>query len=185
LRLQVQAIAVLAACALLAQPATAGTNPLAEADNGKLACFRPDRELKTCWIIAAFTKTGDGTYLAAQRSRASNTTDYEMRGQYTYFLKDDRFCYLSNKEDIAKTQFFHLGDEVLHQDLEVLQHIVEQQQKENFGKTWCYAAGNPGADGVIPVASYLDGVQDPSFKTVDKLIWVTPEDGYRLRPTPD
>jgi hypothetical protein len=186
LRPQVQAIAALALTGLILMspaPAIAEDYPLAAADQGKNACYKPNMDKRTCWVISAYKKRDDGTYEASTKARFHNTTDYESRTTAIISIKAGRLCNTLDKSRIDQARFFHLGDEVIKQDLEDLRAQVIDQLKSKFGKEYCDELTAADANGQIKITSYIDGEQQNSGVTQDTMIWVSPDDGYKLRST--
>jgi hypothetical protein len=188
LRPQVQAIAALALAGLvlaIPSPAASEDNPMAPAEQGKLACYKPNVERKTCWVIIALKSLGDGKYETKVRARFHNTSDYETRYTTTMEWKDGRFCNKLDKAQYERAQFFHLGDEVIKQDLEDLRNSILDQAKNDFGKEFCDSYEAPDAKGLIKLKAYVDGVEQAPGTSIETMMWISPDDGYKLRPSPE
>jgi hypothetical protein len=164
-----------------AGPAVAEDNFLAPAEQGKIACFKPNPDKKTCWVISVYKKLDDGKYQTSDRARFRNTSDYEIRSSSILTIKNGRLCGIVEKSDFDQARFFHLGDEVIKQDLEDLRAQVEEQFKEKFGKEYCSAFSAPTAEGLITVTNFVDGTEVPQGTSLTTMIWITHDDGYKLR----
>ena len=181
---QVQDIAAIACLGFFlagAGPALADDNPLAPAEQGKIACFKPKVEAKTCWGIIRYKKLEDSNYEASARVRFRNTTDFEMRSTSTVTLKSNRVCSILNKAEFNGAHFFHLGDEVIKQDLDDLRAQVEDQFQNRFGKEYCDELTAPAADGMIKITTYVDGTALLPGSGMETMMWISPDEGYKLR----
>ena len=177
----IAAIAFLGFFLLGAGPALAGDNPLVPAEQGKIACFRPKVEAKTCWGILRYKKLEDLKYEVSARVRFRNTTDFEMRSTSTVKLKSNRICSVLDKAEFDGAHFFHLGDEVIKQDLDDLRAQVEDQFANKFGKEYCDEFAAPAADGVIKITTYVDGTPLLPGSGMETMMWILPDQGFKLR----
>ena len=181
---QVQDIAAIACLAFFlagAGPALADENPLAPAEQGKIACFKPKVEAKTCWGILRYKKLEGLKYEVSARVRFRDTTDFEMRSTSTVTLKANRICSVLDKAELDRAHFFHLGDEVIKQDLDDLRAQVEDQFQNRFGKEYCDELTAPAADGMIKITTYVDGTALLPGSGMETMKWISSDEGYKLR----
>jgi hypothetical protein len=182
--MQVQDIAAIACLGFFlagAGSVLAEDNPLAPAEQGKIACFKPKVGAKTCWGILRYKKLQDLKYEVATRARFRNTTDFEMRSTSTVTLKANRICSILVKAELDGAHFFHLGDEVIKQDLDDLRAQVEDQFQNRFGVEYCDEFTAPAADGLIKITTYVDGTPLLPGSGMETMKWVSPDEGYKLR----
>ena len=181
---QVQVIAAMACLGFFLAGtghALAYENPMGPAEQGKIACFKPKVEAKTCWGILRYKKLDVLKYEVSARVRFRNTTDFEMRSTSAVTLKANRICSVLDKAELDGAHFFHLGDEVIKQDLDDLRAQVEDQFQNRFGKEYCDELTAPAADGMIKITTYVDGTAILPGSGMEAMKWISPDDGYKLR----
>ncbi|MDE2385503.1 MAG: hypothetical protein KGO53_12885 [Alphaproteobacteria bacterium] len=162
----------------------AADNPLAPAEQGKRACLEPDTQAKTCWTIASYSKMADGIYQVTQKTGIRNTTDFEIRTIYITKLKDGQICQTVEPDYLDNAKFYHMGDEMLRQDLANIRAIAAENMKNVIGKEVCMTLGAAAADGAQEFSVTIAGTPEKlDSNRHHKLLWVTPDDGYHLLRT--
>jgi len=162
--------------ALLISANVVSANPLARAEKGQLQCYRPDVARKTCQSIAAYQRTGPGTYDNKAVIPLGNGATLETRTPVT--LKDGAVCGFIRAEDLmAGTIRVH--DQILpaEQAKPILQQIA-QAQAPLADKEICTEYEPLGADFTTKVT--IAGADQPDQRITVK--WIEPSDGYTVTP---
>lgn len=168
-------LSVIVAAAVGASGA-ASANPLTLAEKGQLQCYRPDLQKKTCQSIAAYHRTGPGTYdnTALIPIGASATLETHT----PVVIKGSAVCgFIRVQDTIAGT--VRVSGQVL--DAERAKPVLErlaQAMAPLVGKEICTKYELAGTDFVakISIGGSYRSDQDERVK------WISPADGYTVAP---
>lgn len=168
-------LSLFVAAAVGASGATSA-NPLVLAEGGKLQCYRPDVQKKTCQSIAAYRRSGPGTY--------DNTAlipvgpDATLETHTPVVIKGHAVCgFIRSQDTIAG--MLRVGGQVLAPEKAkpILERIA-QAMAPMADKEICTTYEPAGTDFMAKVSiggSYRSD-QDETVK------WISPADGYTVTP---
>lgn len=152
------------------------SNPLALAEKGKLQCYRPDVQKKTCQSIASYALIGPGTY--DNRALVAVSNEATLETHTPVVIKGDAVCgYIRAQDMTAGT--IRLGGEVVAPDRAkpVLERIA-QSVASFANKEVCTRYEPSGSDFTAKVS--IGGAYRPDQDVTVK--WILPSDGYTVTP---
>jgi hypothetical protein len=151
-------------------------NPLVLAEGGMLQCYRPDIRKKTCQSIAAYRRTGPGTYDNAAVIPVG--ADVTLETHTPVVIKGSAVCgFIRGQDAIAGT--LRVGGRVL--DPEMAKPILEriaQAMAPMADKEICTRYEPVGTDFVAKIS--IGGSYRPDQDETVK--WIGPADGYTVTP---
>ena len=150
--------------------------PLTPALSGKLQCYQPNLETKTCASLAGYTPNKDGSFANQAAVRLSASPLLIWSSETTVVIKSGAVCGRTLKKDIGASQFLLAGKAVVGEQLIALRDLVTAAFAPMLEREICttYVPEKYGLTAVVRV----DGVADPKLN--QPVIWVSPEDHYRL-----
>jgi len=152
--------------------------PITPASQGQLQCYEPDTVRKTCQSLAGY-KLGTGgvienvaIVLVSQNPPISMTTNAPVS------IKATQVCGYIRPADIEAAAFAVSGHPATPSQTARLRQHMQLGMKGLFGHEIC-TAYVPGGDKLVAKET-IDGTPQPSMD--QKVIWVSPEDGYKVGP---
>jgi hypothetical protein len=168
---------MLFALALLAASADAYPTPLTPAASGQMQCYVPS-DHKTCASIATYTANGDGTFANGAQILLSKQPVVVMQTTTPVTIKAGAVCGAVTKASIANAGLTVNGQAVpADKAAPVLQQIAGSLGSvidHEICTTYV-----PDGTGFVAKAS-MDGKPQPAQD--QKVIWVSPSDGYTVAP---
>lgn len=161
--------------ALAAAP-QAAPDPLAPARAGKVQCVSPNREKKTCLAIASFTVGPNGTFASVVRVQINPTPPIVMETRTNGTTEGNGTCNIIRAEDYAAATFTMNGAPMDEAIAATIRPQVTGVIAPMVGKKGC-SHERPEGDMIVSEVT-LDGVAHPEM--TQKLIWVSPSEGYTL-----
>ena len=170
--------ALMALAAAQAAPvAQAYPDPLGPAANGQVQCYAPT-DHKTCASMAAYTANGDGTYANVATVLLSKQPLVVLQTTTPVSLKSGAVCGAVRQQDIAAATLSVNGQAVpADKAAPILAHI-SVALGSIIDHEICTAYVPDGA-GLVAKAT-MDGKPQPNQD--QKVIWVSPADGYSVAP---
>lgn len=153
---------------------TAPANPLALADKGKLQCYRPDVEKKTCQSIASYQRTGPGTY--DNKALIPVPADATLETHTPVVIKGGAVCgFVRGQDVIAGTLRVH-GEALDPEKAKPILESIVQAMASMAGKEICTTYVPSGTDftAKISITGSYRSDQDETVK------WIRPTDGYTV-----
>lgn len=169
---------VMAAVAVAVAFTAAGADPLAEGLAGKIQCYRPNVEKKTCGALSSYSTRRDGAILNTAEVMLSSNPVVVMRTTSTVTVKGEAVCGPVRKQDIDRATITVNGSELPDDKAVAARAQIAGAFKEMFGKEVCTAYVPNGDKFTAQVT--LDGKLKPEY--AQTVIWVKPEDGYTVGP---
>ena len=166
-------LGVIVAAAVGAAPSG---NPLLLAEKGELQCYRPDVQKKTCQSIAAYRRTGPGTY--DNMALIPVAADATLETHTPVVIKNNAVCgFIRGQDTIAGT--LRVGGQAL--DPEKAKPVLEriaQAMAPMAEQEICTTYEPEGADFIakITIGGSYRSDQDEAVK------WISPADGYTVTP---
>lgn len=170
-------IAMLWLCCSSAQGASLDP-PLAEAAQGKLQCYTPDAARKTCQSLAGYGVNNHGAIENTAVVLLSQIPTVTMRTVSLIEIKTDRVCGYIRPLDIESATFTVSGRPAQAAETTMLRRDVQMVVKSSFDREIC-TAYFPDGEGLRAKVN-LGGVPHPEMD--QKVIWVSPSDGYTVGP---
>lgn len=169
---------VMAAAVVVLAFSAAAADPLAEGFAGKLQCYKPNIEKKTCGALSAYSERRDGAIINTADVLLSPNPAVVMRTISTVERKGEAVCGPMRKEDIEAATILVNGAP-LPEDKAVgaRQQIIGAMQPM-LGQEVC-TTYVPDGDKLSAKVT-LNGTAKPEY--TQTVIWVKPEDGYTVAP---
>jgi hypothetical protein len=167
--------------AAIASPLSAAANtanPLELAESGLLECLRPDLKNKTCRAIAAFRKTGPGTYDDTAIVALSRQRPITVETRSPVVIRGDAVCGAVRIEEI-KAGIVRDGATILPSaEAQYILDQIVQVMAPLDGQETCtrYEPSGTGITAKISVAGRYRRELDQEVK------WIRPSDGYIVTP---
>jgi hypothetical protein len=151
-------------------------DPLTPALSGKLQCYQPDLQKKTCASLAGYTSNGDGSFNNKALVRLSASPLLVWSSDTTVFVKSGAVCGRTQKTTIEASQFSLTGQAVVGNQLTTLRDRVTTAFAPMLDREICttYVPTKSGFTATVTV----DGVADP--KLTQQVIWVSTKDGFQV-----
>lgn len=169
-------LSLFVAAAFGATAAPAPPNPLALAEKGQLQCYRPDVQKKTCQSIAAYRRTGPGTYdnkaLVALAPNATLETDTPV------VIKAGAVCGFVRAQDVLAGTLRVDGRIVEPDKAKPILERVAQAMAPMADKEICTRYEPSGMD--LAAKAFVEGAERPDLNVTVK--WITPSEGYTVTP---
>lgn len=160
----------------LAGPAPVqAADPLAPAREGRLQCHSPDTARKTCAALAGYTFASDGTILNQSEVMVNPSPLIVMRDSEPVYIRDGAVC--GRVGGFEDTVFLINGHPTEAATANMLRQRVVAAF-DGFGTEVCTTYVTEGDALRAEVA--VDGQRRTELD--QSLIWVSPADGYSVRP---
>ncbi len=172
----VLAIAAVLGFAFTAQAAPLG--PLAPAAEGKVQCFRPNMAARTCQSIGVYSFGPNGEIENIATMMILTGPVVIMTTRAPAHLRGDRDCGTLRREEIDRSTFTFDGRPANAAQTAALRAEMKASLAATLGHETC-SAYVPNGEAFL-VTSTVDGVAQPAMD--QKMIWVSPADGYRVAP---
>jgi hypothetical protein len=157
-------------------PPQAAPDPLAPARAGKIQCISPNREKKTCLAIATYKPGPDGSFESTVQVLVNPSPAIVMETHAKGAVEGGATCNIIRAEDYAAASFTMNGTPMDEAIASSIRPQVAAAIAPMAGKKGC-SRERPEGDMVISEVT-LDGVAHAEM--TQKLIWVSPSDGYTL-----
>lgn len=165
--------------ALLATMAVASSypDPLAPAADGKMQCYTPNAERKTCRSIGAYSANGDGTFTNTATILLSSEPVIVMESLTPVSIKAGAVCGTLKAEQVAAARLTMNGKALPAEEAQPILTQISTAMQNVFGKEICTTYVPSGEDFVTKVT--IDGAASWGNDTVKR---VAPGDGYTVAP---
>jgi hypothetical protein len=176
-----KALICLAAILALNPPAQADSlsDPIAPAATGQLQCYSPDTTRKTCSSLASYKPGANGAIDNLAVVLISKDSAVTMETVTQVNIKADQVCGKIRSQDLDAARF-KVGGQLLDPNQAVqLREQMRRSYVQIFDREICTAYIHQG--GILLAKATIDGAPMPA--TVDqRVMWVSPDDGYRVGP---
>lgn len=171
---------ILMTLAVLATAALADPNPLAPARDGQVQCYTPDVERKTCRAIGSYRFEPDGRIINDAENMLSAEPLIILRARSEVYIRDNAEC-SSDVFDESHIQEIEVDGAVLEgEELASVRSLIADGMRESIGPGEYCSTYHPKPDGSLRALVTVDGVPQPEAE--DTVLWVRPEDGWRVAP---
>jgi hypothetical protein len=152
--------------------------PIAPAAQGKMECYQPNLTAKTCWSMSSYAVDAAGKIQSTSTLMVNTSPPITMTATTPVTIKNGQVCGVLHAEDVAAAQFTVNGAPASADQAASIRQALTSAMGKMFGHELC-SAYKPDGDGFI-VQATDNGVAQP--KADEKLIWVSPADGYKVGP---
>ena len=169
-------LSIIIAAALGASSAASPADPIVVAEEGRLQCYRPDVQKKTCQSIASYRRTGPQTYNnTALIPLSSNAT---LETETAVVIKSDAVCGFVNRRDVLAGTLRINGAIVEPEKAKPILERVAQAMAALADKEICtqYQASGTEFTAKISIQGSYQPDQDQAVK------WIKPHEGYVVTP---
>jgi len=173
-------LVLLASGVALASPALKGSlpDPIAPAARGELQCYSPDRSNKTCDSLASYKREPDGTIDNTALVLISKNPLITMETVSPVEVRSGQVCGKIRERDIDAAQFANGHDALNASQTVRLRQQMRVAFKNMFNHEIC-TRYSPDGDALVAEVT-KDGAPMPIAR--QRVIWVSPRDGYRVSP---
>ena len=161
-----------------APAATTLPDPIAPAATGKLQCYVPDLSRKTCNSLAGYKAGPDGVIQNSAKVLISKNPVIIMETVSPVAVKATKVCGVVREQDVENAKFTTGGHALDAKQVGPLREQMKMAFKPIFGHEICTRYVADG-DGFIASAS-MEGQALPGGE--QRVIWVSPEDHYKVAP---
>jgi hypothetical protein len=176
-----KAFIFLAAVVASPLPAQAASlpDPIAPAANGQLQCYSPNTTRKTCNSLASYKPGANGAIDNLAVVLISKDPAVTMETVTPVNIKAGQVCGKIRSQDLDAAKF-RVGGQLL--DAKQAAPLREQMRRSYiniFDREICTAYINQ--DGILVAKATMEGVPMPAT-TDQRVLWVSPGDGYKVSP---
>jgi len=161
---------------LLAAAAPQATDPLAAAKAGKLQCTTPNMEKKTCLGLSSYKLNPDGSFVTTVTVMVAPQPVVTMEVKSAGTVKDGALCAPIRTADFEAAIFRMDGKPADPAMASAIRAQVVGSIAPLAGKLGCTRETPDGAAAKAEVT--IDGVLRPEL--TQRVLWVKPEEGYKL-----
>ncbi len=164
--------------AALTLSAAHAADPLADAQTGKLQCYKPDSSRKTCVALAGYVTQSDGTIINNAEILISPQPPLVMRTSSAVTVKGGAICGIMRQTDIEHADFLANGSKLADEQAAAIRSQLIPMLQGQFGKEVCTTAV-PDGDRLRANVT-VDGSPNPVL--TQDVVWVKPDEGYKVAP---
>ncbi|HVY87237.1 MAG TPA: hypothetical protein VG942_00105 [Hyphomonadaceae bacterium] len=152
--------------------------PISQAESGKVQCYQPNLEKKTCRSISGFSAAKDGGFSnpATILVQANPMITVHIVAPVT--VKDGKTCGTIRQKDLDQALFSVDAAPASAEQGASLHDQLNAVYKDMIGHEVCVTYV-PDGDGFI-ARGEIDGAPQPNGD--QHMIWVAPTDGYHVGP---
>ena len=167
---------VFVAAAVGVPSAASPRNPLAMAERGRLQCYRPDVQRKTCQSIASYRRTGPGSY--DNKALIPLSPNATLETHTPVVIKAGAICGFARGQDVLAGTLRVDGSVVEPDKAKPTLQRVAQAMALIAGKEICtkYELSRSGFTAKISIGGTYRADQDETVK------WISPAEGYTVTP---
>ena len=153
--------------------------PIADAARGRLQCYQPDVVRKTCRSLASYGIDANGKIINPATVLISARPAIVMATTTYVVVRAGRVCGVIRQEDVAAAEFTVDGLPATAEQTTMLREQIAIIRKPMIGPEICTAYVRNGA--MLVAKATIGGVATKPAMD-QKVIWVTPTEGYRVAP---
>jgi hypothetical protein len=152
-------------------------SPITPASDGKLQCYGPNPDTKSCKALAGYEVATGGGIVNPMTTLLSTGPRIIMRDVTPVTIKSNQVCAVARREDFEAATFEIQDEPATAAQSAMLKRKIETVEKRFFGHEICVAYITVGDE--VVAESSVDGVFQPAMN--QKVMWVSPEDGYQVQ----
>ena len=166
------------AIATISQHAHANEDPLAPAKAGKMWCYEPDSENKTCRSFSRFEWDAAGTIWEEDELAFSANPLVTMKVRDFTNVEGIAICQVAKKETFQKAVFMVDGKPATAEEDMTYRERYGNHFASLYGKKFCVEISP--YENIFITQVTIDGTPYPS--ATSRLKWISPDEGYSLAP---
>jgi hypothetical protein len=151
-------------------------NPISKAEEGKMQCYRPDVEKKTCQSIASYQRTGPEAY--DNKALISLSANVTLEMHTPVIIKSGSVCGFVKAQDVLDGTLRFNGVPVEAERAKPILEQVAEAMAAITDKEICTEYRMSGNDLAARVS--VGGTYQPDHDQTVK--WIGPDDGYIVTP---
>lgn len=164
---------------MFAPPVAAQTDDaLAPARAGQAQCFVPNAEAKTCQSIASYVFNANGVIDNISETLLMPQPVVVMRTSSPVTARDNALCGPLTAEDLGRATFTIDGRPATEEETANIRAGLTQHLAPMFNVEICVSVS--AVAGGYQANSTVGGTARPDL--AQPMLWVRPEDGYRVAP---
>lgn len=149
--------------------------PIAQAMQGKLQCYEPNRVAKTCQSLAGYREDGKGAFENFATVLIAPKPQITMEVVSLVAIRNGEVCGVISVADLAKAKF-NINSVAANASQETaIRQLVGASLTAMADQEICTGYA-PDGDGFVATAT-MNGAP---FGKEQKVIWVSPDDGYKV-----
>ena len=176
--MRITAILTAFAIAAISQVVHANEDPLAPAKAGKIWCYEPDSENKTCRSFSRFEWDAAGTIWEEDELTLSANPLVTMKVRAISTHEGVAICQVIAEEPFQKAVFMVDGKPATADEDMAYREQYGSRYAPFYGKKFCLEISPYESIFITQVA--IDGTPYPS--ATSRLKWISPDEGYGLAP---
>jgi len=155
-----------------------GNDPLAPARSGQLQCYTPNVAKKTCHALAQYNFAPDGGIENPAEVIISEKPLIIMKGTAPVVVRDGAVCGPFDAQSLQQSTFTIAGNPAPEPVAQQIRAQLLMTSAARLGKEICtkYVPDR----GQFAAQVTVDGAPHPEM--ADRVIWVKPEDGFKVAP---
>jgi hypothetical protein len=153
-------------------------SPITPAAQGQLQCYTPDVARRTCRSLAAYKSKANGAIDNTAIVLISQSPSISMTTVSPVVIKANQVCGSIRSRDIDAARFTLDDRPADPAQTATLRQQMQSAMKGFFGHEICTTY--VPADGSLLAKVTVDGASQPTMD--QKVIWVSPTDGYKVSP---
>jgi hypothetical protein len=162
----------------MSHSARADDDPFAPAKTGKLECFAPNSENKTCLDMTRYTWEANGQILEEDEYAISANPLITAKSRDHVEIAHGEACQVVSEQKILGANYFRDRARVSESDEAQFRQRDLRQMSSFVGKRLCMSLSPYES---LFIAEYsIDGIPRPS--ATNRLKWISPDEGYVLAP---
>jgi hypothetical protein len=158
--------------------ARAGDGPLTPARDGKIECFSPSSEYKTCVVITRYTWDSSGRILAESDFALNANPLISLKMTSEAFLEEGTLCGVLQQQSLDSMTFFKNGVLMNENEAANFRGPMTSRFANIIGRKICEDHAPYGS--LIVTQYTIDGSPKPEL--TNRLKWISPDEGYVLAP---
>ena len=162
----------------ISHSAWADDDPFAPAKAGKLECFAPNSEKKTCLDMTRYTWEANGQILEEDEYAISTNPLITAKNKDYVEIANGEACQVVSAPKILGANYFRDGVRVLESEEAQFRQRDLRQMSSLVGKRLCMSLSP--YEGLFIAEYSIDGIPRPS--ATNRLKWISPDEGYVLAP---
>lgn len=160
------------------QAVQASDDPFADAKAGKIECFSPNTEKKTCFDFSHYTWQADGTVIIEDEVALSANPLISVKTKSVSTVEKSSVCtkVLANSQEY--NTFFKDGKPMSTEESAPLQQNLISNRSRFIGRTVCMDISP--YESVYIAEFTIDGTPLPT--ATNRMKWIGTDEGYTLAP---
>lgn len=145
---------------------------------GKLQCYLPDVEAKTCVAIASYTRQADGSWVNLADQLVPIPPSPRMLTRTRVTIEGDTICGPIRRDDILHSEFIAPAGRLPPEDATRMATMLADAMASVVDRMICTRYSYQGSAVIAEIS--IDSVRQSSLD--EPIAWIAADAGYTLRP---